>query len=317
MQSDIKTFFENKIIPLITEKYPRVASEMSIQIQGSYGLGIADEYSDLDVIIWLDDLLWKEQGGQVQLLLEHIPKFAKSVSHCEISVWPLSWLGYRKEFLQDKADLPWENVKFEELYELQNNSVLRDPNNIFQTLKVATSPERFPTWLWKKQLIIKFKKFLCDDFSELNLTTRRDRTSEAQIIFGCVLEDLFHLGFLINKQYYPWRTHLRWAFQKLPNPISQVLSDIDVVTSSPDWNKKLASIKVIVEIYRRYIAEKNILSEIDILSPELTQELIWAERLKAWSKPDWRKWIADCQDKAKTKGNEPGDFWIWSLWHWD
>ncbi len=79
MQKDVKAYFEETVIPLISREYPELAPEMSIQIPGSYGLGIADEFSDLDAVIYLDDPLWKAHGGQVQLMLERL--FAHMIKH--------------------------------------------------------------------------------------------------------------------------------------------------------------------------------------------------------------------------------------------
>lgn len=318
MQKDIKTYFEQTVISLIAEKYPEVASEMSIQIAGSYGLGIADQYSDLDSVIWLDDGLWKRQGGQVQLMLQHCPqKFLPDMGiHCEICVWPLSWLRERGEFLEDKDDLPWEKVTFEELFEIQENLIIRDPHGLFRKLREATAPERFPDQLWKKKLILEFKKLMFSDLSELESTVNRDKALESQIIFGCVLEDLMHLGFIINRRYYPWRKHLRWAFERLPILASDVLPDLNAIISSYNWGERIASIESIVSIYREHIAKSDILPEIDILATDLDYELTWAERCEAWSNPNWRDWIVKCGQKAKEAGHDESDFWIWSLWGW-
>ena len=57
MNRDVRTHFEEAIIPLIARRHPEVASEMCILVRGSFGLGIADEHSDLDAIIYLDDPL--------------------------------------------------------------------------------------------------------------------------------------------------------------------------------------------------------------------------------------------------------------------
>ena len=96
--SDVRKYFEQKVIPLINAKYPEVASEMSIRVDGAFGLGIADESSNLDATIYLEDRLWAAKGGQVQLLLETslderlVDETDKSC-HC-VGIWvhPLSWL---------------------------------------------------------------------------------------------------------------------------------------------------------------------------------------------------------------------------------
>ncbi|MDQ1328222.1 MAG: hypothetical protein QG641_1507 [Candidatus Poribacteria bacterium] len=310
MQQDITIYFEQAVIPLIDKKHPEVASEMIIQITGSFGLGIADEFSDLDANIWLDDPLWKRYGGHLQLTLEnYLEQFAPNRNHAEICVWPLSWLGDRKDFLENKADLPWEKVSLEALFEIQENLILYDPNRIFHKLKEATVPDRFPEWLWKKLLIGNLSR-LRDDFDECQSAVKREQMIEAHIILGCVLEDLLHIGFIINRKYYPWRKHLRWAFEKLYMVASKVLHNMDIIISSSSWGTKFASIEVVGDIYKNYIRENN------ILSSEIIENLLWAERCAAWSNPNWRDRITKCEQKAKEAGYDPGDAWVWSLWDW-
>ena len=109
---------------------------------------------------------------------------------------------------------------------------------------------------------------------------------------------------------------MRWAFERLPAPASKVLPDIDVVSTSPDWKKKIASIQAVISVYKDYIAENNILPELDIRTTELSNELVWAERLEAWSNPNWRDWITRCEEKAVKSGYPAREFWVWSLWGW-
>lgn len=68
MQKDVKNYIEQTILPLIAKEYPKVASEMIVQVRGSYALGVTDQFSDLEAIIWLDDPLWKTHGRQMQLM---------------------------------------------------------------------------------------------------------------------------------------------------------------------------------------------------------------------------------------------------------
>jgi len=315
MQKDIAAYFNQIVIPLLEDRYLAVAREMSIQIRGSYGLGIADEYSDLDAILWLDDPMWKEEGGQVQLALENdIPRFGATDilsehGHAEVNVWPLSWLGHRRQFLNDTLDMPWELVSFEELFEIQRNLVLRDPQSLFRRLREATRPENFPEALWRKRLIQNMKK-LDDDITEYCQVIRRDRRMEGAIISGRLVQDLLHLGFLISRQYYPWPTHLHWAFSKLAPPATEVSPHLETLSGQGDPDEKLSAARQARETYASAILERG------LLSAEILDDLVWAERLEAWSKENWRDWIENCRKKARAAGHQPKDFWIWSLWGW-
>ena len=314
---DIRTYIEGTIVPLIAERHPEVAPQMSILIGGSFGLGIADELSDLDANIYLDDPLWKSHGNQLQLTLQHCPpKFACTVGHPEICVCPMSGLlsGHHKEFLEATADLPWEKVGIEDLYEIQENLLLRDPHSILRTLREATAPKRFPDWLWRKLLISKLGRLIVDDLGELRSTISRRRILEAHLILACVLEDLMHIGFILNRAYWPWRTHLRWAFEKLPSLASRALLHLHVATSRNHWDERLAAVEAVKDLYVEHIRDSKVLPEIDLSAASLTEELTWAQRLEAWSNPNWREWIAKCRAMAAREGHDPDDFWVWSLW---
>ena len=312
MENDVKAHFGQKVIPLIADRLPDVVSEMSIKVGGSYGLGIADEHSDLDADIYLDDELWKARGGQLQLALLHdVPRFAQTTDHPEICVAATSGLldGHCRAFLDAREGLPWEKVSIESLYDVQEHLVLRDAHDIFRRLREATAPERFPDWLWRKLAILKLVA-LGDDVWNLRQAIRRDNRVAAHISLGRVLESLLPLGFIIERNYYPWRTHLRWAFAALPGLALKVVPDIETIESSPDWHQRLASIEAVREIYKERAIEAN------MLTPETLEALLFAERLEAWSNPNWRDWLTKCEQKAREAGYGSDDAWVWSLWRW-
>jgi len=316
MSKDVTAYFEETLIPAIEHRHPEVASVMAIQIRGSYGLGIADKYSDLDAILWLDDAIWQEEGGKVQLTLENdVPRFtpldiSSEHGHAEVNVWPLSWLGDRLRFVDDSADMPWEQVSFEDLFEIQKNLVLRDPQGLFQRRREVTRPENFPEVLWKKRLIQNMRK-LDDDITEYHQVIRRGRRTEATIINGRLAQDILHLGFLICRQYRPWPTHLHWAFSQLPAPAPEASPYLTALSESRDYDAKLSAAQKARELYASAIIEQG------LLSAAILNDLVWAERLEAWSKENWRDWVTDCQRKAQAAGHQAKDFWIWSLWGWD
>ncbi len=320
MATDAKTYFDETVIPRITTEYSDLSSEISIIVLGSVGLGIADELSDLEAAVYMDDALWNRRGGQLQLSLnkclqETCPYRKKGSVLC---VWPLSWLlgGHAKEFLDGVDSAPWEEVTVEDLFTIQNNLVVWDPRNLVRSLREASSPERMPERLWKKRLILNLKRLIWEDLGELRSCVTRGRIAEAHILFGFVLESLLHTAFLITKHYYPWRTHLWWMFEQLPSPVPEVLPHVDAALHSPNWEEKVAAIERTTSIYRQHISEVRILPEIDILSHDLNEELVWAERLKAWENPNWRDWIVRCKEEAVSSGYPDQEFWVWSLWGW-
>ena len=107
---------------------------------------------------------------------------------------------------------------------------------------------------------------------------------------------------------------MRWAFEKLPSLASRALLHLDVATSRNHWDERLAAVEAVKDLYVEHIRDSKVLPEIDLSAPNLTEELTWAQRLEAWSNPNWREWIAKCRAMAAREGHDPDDFWVWSLW---
>ena len=284
-------YFEDTIMPVIRDNHLGILSEMSIMILGSVALGIDDELSDLEAAVYLDDTVWRESGGQLQLTLNDCLSKTNPWKNdgSVISVHPLSWLldGQAKKFLQSSRNLPWEKVSFETLFTIQNNLIFYDPQDTLNRLRNVTSPSQYPEHLWKKSLIQRFKT-LVEDLSELKLSTKRNRIAESYIVLGHIIEGLFQIGFLILHQYYPWRTHLRWAFDKLPLPTSDLGSKIYSLSTCTEWNRMINIIETIIATYQDYINTNSIIPEVNI----------------------------KCSDKAIESGYESYQFWVWSLWGW-
>lgn len=73
-------------------------------------------------------------------------------------------------------------------------------------------------------------------------------------------------------------------------------------------------IKSIIDFYKNYIKNNNLIPEIDVYSDDLEKELIWAERLSAWNTPAWRNFIKEKEKNAVDSGYSPEQFGGWSLW---
>jgi len=321
MCDSIREYFDDTIVPAITEKFPEVAAQMSVIVLGSQGLGTADEFSDLEAAVYLHDPIWREYGGHLQLLLN---ERLRATCPCRsdgsvISACPHSWLldGHAHEFIGGKAPLPWEQVFIEDLFTVQENLIVYDSNGFLLQLRQATAPEQYPRWLWQKRLILALKKLVYEDATELDMAVRRNRRTEAHILLGEVLRDLLHIGFLMNRRYYPWRTHLRWAFDRLPESATNVIGYLDAAVTASDWQEKLRAVDQAIATYKENIARERIMPQIDIMSSDLSEELVWAERLKAWENPNWRDWITRCTERATKAGHPARDFWVWSLWGWE
>ncbi len=329
MSQHIKTYFEEVVIPLVAERHPEVVPEMIIRVDGSVGLGLDDRWSDLDAFIFLPRDLWRKHGGQLQLTLVHaLPAYSSlSVPHCEFPGDPFSWpvwghpeinvhpwdellRGRAEDVLDGKAEVPWEEVGVEDLFGLQEYLVLRDPRGVLAQLREITASSRYPPHLWAKGLLEELAALKGEPW-DLERAALRGRTLEAEMILGPMLARLFHVAFLIGREYYPWRKHLLPYFRKLPGATQDLLPEFEAVGLDGDWASKVAAIARILRILSERILETG------ALTAEMLEYLLDARGDKAWVNPDWRRASDAGRGKAKAAGYDWLDGWIWNWWGWE
>jgi len=163
-------------------------------------------------------------------------------------------------------------------------------------------------------LITNIKELINEELFELKKDVHRNMKAEATIIFGIMLERIYHIAFLISHEYYPWRTHLDWAFRKLAIAKTELGGYIDKLLASDNWAERLKITESIIEFYKKYIGNNKLVPELDLYCDDLENELIWAERLSAWKNPDWRNYIKEKEKNAVDNGYKPDQFWVFSLW---
>jgi len=321
-----EAYFEEKVIPLIAREHPELVSEMSVRVEGSFGLGAGDELSDLDVTLFLPEKLWKERGGQLQLTLLHKlepfiahpssvfprdPFVWWNLRHSEISVHRLSELlcGRAESVLAGEREVPWEEVAVEELLQLQIHPVLRDGHKALARLRELTSPERYPKRLWVKGLICELVD-LAGELEEFEKAVRRSKPLEAQMFLGEVVRMLFRAVFLTNRRYYPWRNGFLRMFKELPFGPKELGGEFEIVGSEASWPEKSAAVKRIVHTVTKQILESG------MLTPDMLRYLLHARDEKAWENPDWLAGAEARGRQAEEAGYDSWYGWIWERWGW-
>ncbi len=219
--------------------------------------------------------------------------------------------------------MPWEETTIEQLHDVHNVVVLRDPRGTWGFLQEATRPELYPGWLWDKHLVCGLHD-LFTGLRQVQWALAAGRTVEAGIMLGDLAGDVLRLGFYVNRQYHPAHPHLRAAFEKLPAPAEEVLGHVDSEVSASDPAERLGSLAAARDLYVRHIVESNRLPLLNLAAPDLglgelggwearCQELLWARRCEGWSNPGWHDYINRCRNQAAADGH-PNHMWIYSLW---
>lgn len=303
---------------MIKSQYPEVYSDMSFMVLGSTGLGIEDADSDIEAAIYLEDNLWRVTGKQLQLdlnrLLEETNRWKKKGSI--LCVHPISWVldGKAKQVQKNPSEIPWEDISIETLFTIQKNMIIVDQNKVLSKLREYTTEQNYPQNLWKKAILTTLKQFILEDAFEFQKCVKRNHIAEASITYGKVIEDIYHIAFLVSKKYYPWRTHLNWAYKQLPLVHSELTGYLDSLFETNNWQEKQYLISQIETYFRTLIHKKKLLPEIDLFAEDLENELIWSERLGAWEHPDWRDYVKDKAKQAIAHGYNSDQFWVFSLW---
>jgi hypothetical protein len=326
MTRDLRAYFEEKVIPLIAREHPDLSDEMSIRVEGSFGLGLEDELSDVDVTLYLSEQVWKERGGQLQLTLYQLePLVAHPFSegaardpfawwnlrHSEISVHRLSELlcGRAESILAGKSDVPWEEVALEELLQLQTHPILRDSHGRLARLRELTAVDRYPQRLWTKRLIRELLD-LAGEFEEFSKAVGRNKPLDAQMFLAEVIRMLFRVTFLVNRQYYPWRTAFLRMFRELPLGPKELLGEFETLGSDADWDGKLAAVNRIVHVVTAQIIETGLLTE------DMLRYLLRAWNEKAWENSNWLSSFDEYEKRAQAAGYDAWFGWIWEQWGW-
>lgn len=319
-------YFDNIIMPLIRGRHSDILQEMSMRISGSVGQGNDDEYSDLDSEIYLPDDIWK-WNGLLQIELDqcvagtNLWKQDGALNGSMIAVHPLSWLlDYQAEkILANGENVPWDKLKFETLFSIHEDFVYHDPQDRFGRLRKLTAPEKMPENLWKKAIYKKLHDFLSGGIREIEISVWRKQYEAAYIQFGSALKALYELGFLICHQYYPYPKHLRWAFGKLPAPVSRLTEIFRTLSVTEDWKKKLESMESIYNGYKDYMVARNIAPELDFsfIDPHdmyIHNYMTQAVSFKAWNNPFWFDEVRSLREKAVRLGYGPEEFWAVNWW---
>lgn len=324
---DIERYFGEIVLPFVDDRFPDLAPEMMVLIEGSAGLGLHDAWSDLDAMIYLDDALWMKRGGQLQIALMHeLPAFSQhSEPHCsfpaqphrwavtghpEICVHPVSWLldHTAYEFLDPDGEPPWETITIEALYAIQHDLVLLDPQGTLHRLRQATSVGSYPEWLWRKRLILKLTDLKGEPW-DFEKAVKRGKPVEAVTILGPLLQALIEISFGIERSYYPWRKHLWQAFAALPmaQHAGPLLAEAATSTS---WDARADAVNEVIALYTDAIVQRG------LLTSQMLEFLPYAKNGEAWSNAGWLAEYLKYGPIAREAGFDEQDGWVWGLWNW-
>ena len=327
MKIESSDYFHNVVMPFVRDRHSEILPDTSVMILGSVGLGNDDELSDVEAVFYLPSEIWKQRGAWLQITLDECLQETnpwKQENGSILSVHPLSWLldTQGENILSGDGIVPWEELSFESLFTIQTNPILHDPQNTLGQLREMTAPSQMPKNRWKKTLYTRLNDFVEGGVRNIQRSIDRGLYSEAHIQFGRAVQNLFEIGYLACHQYYPYLKHLRWAFGRLPPPISDSAVEFDLLPVATDWQEKTDRLETIYDAFRDYIVSNSVLPEInfdliDLHDDGFIYELIFAGRFRAWDNPDWRSNITKYKEQAAENGFQTDQWGIFQLWGTD
>ena len=307
-------YFKDIVMPFIHEHHADILEEISFKIEGSVGLGIDDEFSDVEAAIYLPDDIWK-RNGMLQINLDKLVLETNlwQQGGSGIQVYPLSWmLNGQGEKILAGSEIEWGKIQFDSLFGLfvlHNQPIWHDPPGRLEKLRKLTSPDKMPEVLWKKILLEKIKAFVSDGMHEIHRCVNRKHFIDAHIPLGDAVKALLEIGFVVCRQYYPYRKHLSWAFNRLPLSISDLKTNFDLLSIATDWHERLSIMETIYDLYREYIIANNLLPEIDFNRVDLADMPLHDNEFyivkNILDNPNWRAEQSVIMKKTIDLGLEP------------
>jgi len=192
---------------------------------------------------------------------------------------------------------------------LHNQPVWHDPQDRIGRLRRLTDSNKMPEILWKKKLLEKIKAFVSDGIQEARKCVNRKHFLDAYIPLGDAVKALLEMGFVICRQYYPYRKHLSWAFGNLPSPISDLKSKFDLLSAAAEWQERLGIMETIYDFYKNFIVSKNLLPELDFNRVDLVEMPLHDNEFNIakniLDNPNWRNEQAAIMEKTLKAGLAP------------
>ena len=323
MKPESTAYFETVLFPLIQQKHGDLMDQLSLVALGSVGLGNDDGLSDLEAAVYLPDPLWQAKGFPLQVdldrcLVETNPwRQAGSI----VSVYPLSWLlDGQGEKLLSGGSVNWERLSFDSLhglFVLHNQPVLHDPQDRLGRLRQATAPDRMPEGEWRRRLLAGLEAFVCDGMQELCRCVDRGHLLDALVPYGDAVKALLELGFLVSRSYYPYRKHLRWAFDRLPPPVAALGPQLDALADAGSWPERISRMEALYRQYRALIQAHALLPELDFTQVDLLEMPLHDQAFDVARQllrdPAWREKQAARREKTVSLGYPP-EASRWTEW---
>ena len=309
------SYFAEVALPLIRKHQPDLTNRINAVVSGSFAIGQQDEHSDIEIIVYLEDSLWKDHGKMLQLLMQHPPrKFNPSHpfycdrkleylynwhiwGHPEVNVHPLSWIlaGQAQGFLSNGGENHWGNVSVENLFEMTHVVALVDSDNLIQRLQYKAVETNAPEWFWRKHLILRFCELRgCPHAFEV--AVKRNRMLEANLTLHPLLRVLSQIALLLERKYYPWwENHQEWALRQI-SIAGEILPLFHTMISHPDWNLRVECMHTMIRLFTDIALAK------DMISMEILDNLMAAKDYEAWRNTDWMTKIPRILSKGTGSG---------------
>lgn len=252
----VKAFFENKILPILRERFPEQVDNIVLVVGGSVGMGVRDEFQDIDANLAVCQPVSKERLEEIKEVWQTVDCDIRKLDRSMVDRYPDGIFGSLL-FFDDPANPPSDpmDAAWGAFYILTTKPVY-DPRGHYRRLQ-----EKVKVWSdreeWRRVVLNRWNEisFLVKMMTEA--VRRKDAALYAQLFSRA---NILEFCIVLCRQPIPIPKWQHWWLNYCPplGPKLYRLLEDDYATSRTLEEKHRAILKA-MDMFERYLEEEDIL----------------------------------------------------------
>lgn len=270
-------FFETIVRPLLEQHFPTESQHMACGLfgYGSECLGMDDELSrdhhwGLRIDALLPDELYREKSQDIiatisSALPATFEGFELRQGHVAgAGLAPESLDGFLRRTLgithAPATHAEWLDLPEVDIVHVTNGEVWYDPSGRFSQIR-DTLQGYYPDPVWRRRISHWCRYYSGMGLYALNRALQRGNMPYAYTAFSRSIKWALELGFLLNRQYFPYDKWLYPFFKELPTLAAEMVPLVDeAVEDATSWPRRLEILSLLSDILDRTMVELGIIA---------------------------------------------------------